>query len=302
MTADPFGGGLAYRICFRWRRNGITSRLCIFLAIFPAYTLVLAQEVPTGEAAFTEYVASQLRRETGGAAVSVKGPLTLALGGVQANLDRIFAFCRSNRSGCSREISNYVTATAQIYNGRSTPPSKEAVRVVVRRQAYVTASQAALPMGAPKLQLRSLAGALVILPAIDTPRTIRMLTEKDMQDLGLSADGAFRLGLANLSHRLKPLMEVAQAVRPGQIGHISGDAYNSSRLAMLESWSPLAKAQDGKLIVAAPATDTVLYIGDETPIAIDALRTLANSISARAPNPLSSELLRWTPRRWEAVR
>jgi uncharacterized protein YtpQ (UPF0354 family) len=270
--------------------------------VFSAYTFALAQEVPTGEAAFTEYVASQLRRETEGAAVNVKGPLTLALGGIQANLDRIFAFCRSNPSGCSREISNYVKATAQVYNGRSTPPSKEAVRVVVRPQAYVTASQAALPKGALKLQSRPLAGGLVILPAIDTPRAIRMLTEKDMQDLRLSADEIFRLGLANLSHRLKPLTEVTEAVRPGQIGHISGDVYDSSRLAMFESWSPLAKAQGGKLIVAAPATDTVLYISDETPIAIDALRTLANSVSARAPNRLSGELLRWTPKQWEVVR
>jgi uncharacterized protein YtpQ (UPF0354 family) len=293
---------LAQRISFRWRRKGISSRLCTFLAIFFACTFAVAQEVPTGESAFTEYVALQLRRETGGAAVSVKGPLTLAVGGIQANLDRIFAFCRSDPSGCSREISNYVEVTAQIYSGRSTRPSKEAVRVVVRARAYVIASQAALPMGAPKLQSRPLAGALVILPAVDTPRAIGMLTEKEMQDLGLSTDEAFRLGLANLSHRLKPLMQVAQVVRPGQIGHISGDVYNSSRLAMFESWSPLAKAQDGKLIVAAPATDTVLYIGDDTPIAIDALRTLAGSVSARVPNPLPSELLRWTPRRWEVVR
>jgi uncharacterized protein YtpQ (UPF0354 family) len=221
---------------------------------------------------------------------------------MQANLDRIFAFCRSNPSGCSREITTYVKAAAQIYSGRSAPPSKEAVRVIVRPQAYVTASQAGLPPGALKLQSRPLAGTLVILPAIDMPRAIRMLTEKDMQSLGLSTDEAFRLGLANLSHRLKPLMEVAHSVRPGQIGHISGDVYNSSRLAMFESWSPLAKAQDGKLIVAAPATDTVLYIGDETAIAIDALRTLAKSVAARVPNPLPGELLRWTPRRWEVVR
>jgi hypothetical protein len=124
-----------------------------------------------------------------------------------------------------------------------------------------------------------------MLPAIDTPRAIRMLTAKDLQNRGLSADEAFRFGLANLSHRLNPLMEVAQAVRPGKIGHISGDVYNSSRLAML-SWSPLAEAEGGKLIVAAPVTDTVLYIGNETPIAIDALRTLANSVSARALNRL----------------
>jgi hypothetical protein len=279
------------------------SRLCISLVIFSsaAYTPGLAQDVPKGEAAFTEYVASQLRRETR-AAVAVKGPLTLASGPMQANLDRIFAFCGSNPAGCSREISNYVKAVAEVYNRRNAPPSKEAVRLVIRTQGYVRSSQAALPKGAPALQHRPLAGGLVILAAIDTKRAIGMVTEKDMQALGLSADEVFRLGLTNLSQRLKPLMEVAKAVQTGQIGHFSGDVYNSSRLALLESWSSLAKAQGGKLIVAVPTTDTILYIGDDTPIAIDALRTLAKNVSARAPNALSTELFRWTPKQWEVVR
>jgi uncharacterized protein YtpQ (UPF0354 family) len=257
--------------------------------------------VPNGEAAFTEYVASKLRRETR-AAVVVKEPLTLGLGDIQANLDRIFAFCRADPAGCSQEVSHYVKGVAEIYAAKASKaahsrPSKEAVRVVVRTQAYVTSSRATFPKGIPK----PLAGSLVMLPVIDTPRTIRILMENDLGDLGLSADEVFSLGLANLSHRLKPLM-AAKAVRPGQIGHIGGDDYNSSRLALLESWSPLAKAQGGKLIVAVPATDTVLYIGDDSPTVIDVLRLLVNKVSAQAPNPLSTELFRWTPSQWEAIR
>ena len=97
-------------------------------------------------------------------------------------------------------------------------------------------------------------------------------------------------------------MQVAKVAQPGQIGHLSGDLYHSSRLALHESWSPLAKAQGGVLIVAAPATDTVLYLSEDTPPAIGALRTLAQKVMRGAPNPLSSELLRWTPKRWEVVR
>lgn len=277
----------------------MSTRLCSVLIILSAMSCssASAQDVPKGEAAFTEYVAAQLRREMGGAAIVVKGPLTLAVGELQANLDRIFAYCSRDRTGCAREITTYVKGVAQVHKDRLAPPSKEAVRVLVRTQAYVAMSQAAL-----KLQPRELAGGLVMLPAIDMPRSLRMLTDEDNVALGLSADEVFKLGFANLRQRLKPLMEVAKVVQPGQIGHLSGDVYHPSRLALRESWSPLAKAHAGKLIVAVPTTDTVLYVGDDAPTAIDALRALAKNVWTRAPNQLSTELLRWTPKRWEVVR
>jgi hypothetical protein len=111
-----------------------------------------------------------------------------------------------------------------------------------------------------------------------------------------------RAGLANLRTHLKPLIKVAEVARPGQIGYINGDAYHSSRLALHETWSPLVKAHGGKLIVAAPATDTVLYIGDDSAPALDAFRALVKNVLSRSPSPLSSEMLRWTPDRWELIR
>src|SRR5262245_24256305 len=233
----------------------MVTRLCGALIVLAATCFSAgAQEVPKGEAAFTEYVAAQLRRATG-ANVVVEGPLTLAVGELQANLDRIFAYCSGNSSGCSSEVSNYVKGVAQVLKDRAAPPSKEAVRVVVRTKAYVTGIQD-LPK-APKLQPRPLAGDLVMLPAIDMPRTIRMLDEKDNLSLGLSADDVFKLGFANLRKHLKPLMSIAKVTQAGQIGHLSGDAYHSSRLVLLDAWAPLVQAHGGKLIVAAPATDTV---------------------------------------------
>jgi hypothetical protein len=229
------------------QERAMLKRLCSALIVFSAAcSAAAAQDIPKGEAAFTEYVATQLRRATGGARVAVKGPLTLDLSGAQANLDRIFAYCSKNRSGCAAEVSTYVKGVAQIYKDRGAPASKEAVRIVVRSQAYVTGLQR-LPK-APKVQPRPLAGGLFMLAAIDTPRAIRMLTEDDNKALGLSADQVFKLGLANLRKHLKPLMSVAKVAQAGQIGHLGGDVYHPSRLALLESWSPLAKAQGGKLL------------------------------------------------------
>ena len=276
-------------------------RLCgaLLLLALGATGYARAQDVPRGEAEFTNFVAAQLRREVKGTEVEVKRPLTLGVGGLQANLDRIFVYCRDNTNGCRREISNYVKGIAQILKGKHAPLSKEAVRIIVRTSAYVKASAS---QKVDNLQPRRLAGELVMLPAADAPRTIHPLSEQDNQQLGLSADEVFKLGLANLRTRLKPLMKVAKVAQPGQIGYLDGDVYHSSRLALHESWSPLAKAQAGKLIVAAPATDTVVYVGDDTPAAIGALRTLARQVLSKAPNPLSAELLRWTPERWEVVR
>jgi len=190
-----------------------------------------AQDVPKGEAAFTEYVAAQLRRELKGAQVEVKGPLTLVVGGgLQASLGRIFAYCSVNADGCRSEIAAYVNGVRQFYDGRIPPPSRDAVRIIVRSSAYVRASS---PQTG-EMQWRPLVGELVMLPAVDAPHAIHPLSEKNNEELGLSADEVFNLGLANLWARLKPLMEVTKVAHPGQIGYLEGDIYHSSRLAVHE--------------------------------------------------------------------
>jgi uncharacterized protein YtpQ (UPF0354 family) len=278
-------------------------RVCAAVLVLSAACLLAhAQAVPKGQAAFTEHVATQLRRAIRGATVEVKGPLTLQLGEIQANLDRIFIFCDKNAAGCPNEVANYVRGIAELYQDRTAPPSKAAVRIIVRTKAYLAAMHAERPEAALKLQPRPLAGDLVMLPALDMPRTIKMLDERDNAALGLSADEVFQLGLDNLRNQLKPLMSIAKVAQAGQIGELRGDTYQSSRLALFESWSPLARVHGGKLIVAVPASDMVLYVGDDSAKATEALRLLARDVANRAPAPLSNELLRWTPQRWDLVR
>jgi hypothetical protein len=290
----------------------MSKRLCGAVLLFSAALCggAHAQDVPKAKGAFTEHVAAQLRRELGDVQVAVKGPLTLTIHTpdadkehtryreLQANLDRIFDYCSENAKGCRREISTYVKGVAQTYKEQAEPLSKESVRILVRTKDYV-AGAAAQKVA---LQPRDLAGELVMLPGADMTLTIKPLVDKDNEELGLSADEVFKLGLANLEKHLKPLMEVAGAAQPGQIGNFTGDTYHSSRLALHDSWAPLAQAQGGKLIVAAPATDTILYIGDDSPLTIKAFRAVVTKLAPTFPNPLSPQLLRWTPEGWEVVR
>ena len=277
------------------------SNLLIIAAI--ACPLVAqGQQVPLDEVAFTEHMATLLKKEVGDAAVAVKGPLTLSFGEIQANLDRVFAFCRRERGACESELDRYVKGAAQAHKDLTAPLQRDEVRLVVRTSQYVQAIQDSAPAQGAQIQPQPFAEGLLALPVLDGPRTLRFLGSKGSKELGLSVEDAHELGLSNLRSMLKPLMEVAKAARPGQIGRVAGDSYDPSRLLLHDTWAPLAKAQGGVLIVAIPVTDAVFYMGEDTSTAIDALRSLVKDVQARSPNPLSDMLLQWTEAGWVPVR
>jgi uncharacterized protein YtpQ (UPF0354 family) len=267
------------------------------VALFLASVSAAAQDIPRDADGFTSYVAERMRQELPNIAVSVKAPLTLSIGELQGNLDRIFQFCGANTQGCANEVTRYVQGAVQVAQAQNAPPTKEAVRLVVRSAAYVKNAKS----GSPDIQPRALVDGLFVLPVLNSPRVLRMLTERDNRALGLSTDQVFELGLTNLNRESKPLMEIAKPAGRGQIGKLVGNPFHPSRLIEASAWAPLAQAQGGTLIVAAPTTDAVLYIGESTPVAIDALRALIRNVAVQAANPLSDVLLRWTPTGWEPV-
>jgi hypothetical protein len=280
---------------FKWR-------LSAFLGLVMLVSAAVAEELPSDVSAFTEAVAVELRQQVGEAQVVVKGPLTLGLGDLQLNLDRIFAFCRGNAAGCGAQVDGYVKSAAETYRIVTAPPTRESVRLVLRTPEYVAAIRAA-PAGKKSIEIqpRPFADGLLVLPVLDSPRTVRYLAESDNVKLEMTADEVYQLGLTNLAKELRPLMDVAKVVKRGKIGELTGNVYDPSRLILLESWAPLAEAQGGVLIVAIPATDALFYIGEDAPKAIDALRTLSKTVLTRTPAKLSGDLYRWRASGWERV-
>src|SRR5215470_4208063 len=263
--------------------DGVPMRRCLHAFVLAwAYLFgsdgALAQTIPVDEPGFTKFVAEQLRKAVN-EPVQIKGPLTLSIGEVQANLDRIHVFCRKNAAGCAQEVDTYVKAVAQYHREGSSAPTKSAVRVVVRTTEYL--QQGVKVSGKAPLVARPLVEGLVVLSVLDMPRAIRTITDKDGAALGLTASQVYDLGVANLRQTLKPLMEVAKPAGSQQIGSLTGDFFHPSRIVLVDSWAPLAKAQGGVLIVAAPTTDVVLYIGEDNPIAIGTLRALVGNVMSR---------------------
>jgi hypothetical protein len=262
----------------------------------------IAEDVARDESGFTKFVASQLRGQVSDAEVVVKDPLTLGLAGLQLNLDRIFTFCHGNEDHCSAEVDNYLKGAAETYRSQHASPRKGAVRLVLRTAQYVDTLRSGAAGSQPiQMQSRPFVEGLYVLPVSDNPRTVRMLGEEDNTKLGLTADEVFELGMVNVRQELPPLMSVAKVAGQGQIGQITDSVYNPSRLILVDSWAPLAEAQGGVLIVTVPATDAVFYVGEDTPKAIDALRSLNKIVLARAPGKLSGDLYRWRASGWERV-
>jgi hypothetical protein len=260
-----------------------------------------AASVPKNQTDFTKFVADQVRSSVPkDVEVVVTEPLTVKMGELQLNLDRIYGFCLNNNSGCPGVVDSYVKAAVQTFNDQNAVPTRESLRLALRREPYILQIQKAFD-DQRKLQPRPFVEGLLLLPVMDSPRTMRFLSLKDDETLGMSADEVFELAKANTRTALRPLKEAAKVAIHGAIGTLNGDN-ESSLLIFHNDWAPLVAQQNGALIAVAPETDSILYVGEDTPQAIDALRALAKQVMGHSQRPLSDVLLRWKDQGWEVVR
>lgn len=263
-----------------------------------------AQQVPLTEPGFTDAVTEQLRTALPDEHVVVVGPQQLSVGntGMTVNLGRLWQFCQANAARCDASAADLVAGVTRAFQEANKPPERAQVRIAVRSvhtaQAYEARSRAT-GLG---LQVHPFAGDMVSTVVVDSPKTVRWASNHDLETLKLDAAALQELARANTHAQMQPLMSVATPAPAGKIGAIDGDdAYTASRLLFPQDWAPLAKAQGGVLIVAAPRPSTVLYVGSDDAASLAALRDFARERLQRAPDPVSATLLRWTPEGWKTL-
>ncbi len=264
---------------------------------------VQAGEVPLDESGFTAYLSRAFAQAMPGYQVSVAGPLSLMITkGAEplsrSDLHTIYSFCLRNQTQCDGAVANHVRQMSATYLQPEPPPDRSRLRVVVRQAAYVDAIRRNLagkgdPVAAP------LQGGLWVVCVIDLPDAIQVVTPAHLAKLGLSAEEAISIGKQNSAAALRPLATLVEDRPRGGIGLITGDTYESSRLLFAESWAELAKRMHGKLLVAVPATDVVLYESASRKHAVEELTKAATEVASRANRPVSVAVFRWTPGGWE---
>lgn len=257
-----------------------------------------AGAVPQDAVGFTEYVAAQLRQQLGDATVVVREPLTLGVADQRTKLDKLYTGCQTNRGNCADDVGAFVKTTTQQFRASTIPATRESLRLAVRTAASVQQAQRDVGGDATTFRPRPFIGPLVTVPVFDTMRASRLISEKDYKTLNLSVDQVRETARKNTYDAMPQVLQHAKPVPAGEVGKLDGPVPQPSRLVFIDDWKPLADAQKGKLIVAAPANDTVLYVSDDDASTLDALRAQVRDLMGKSPNPLTDVLLRWSPSGW----
>jgi hypothetical protein len=169
--------------------------------------------------------------------------------------------------------------------------------LVLRSAAEVSAAKQSSesPVAQP------LAGDLWQVLILESSQASRFASAGDLDQLKLSAGDAIAVGLQNSLAALPALATVTHDLTPHQIGIIQSQADETSRILPAESWAPLARELDGRLLVAVPARDTVLYSEENGTQSVRTFAAVARDAAAKAEHGVSPTLLRWTPTGWQNV-
>lgn len=259
-----------------------------------------AVEIPMDDAAFGQTIAKQLNQAVDLPEAKPVGPLKYMLGDVTLDMTKLHDECKTKPETCSKGVERYVKGAGTFYRMRHFKATKDAVRLMIRTPEYVAEARKNRAADAADFEVKPLVGNLEWMPALNAAHAVRALDANDVKVLGISNDEVYKLALVNLTATLKPLDEVAKPVGD-KVGRIDGDFFNASRLVLHDSWAKLAEGQNGKLLVAVPGSDVVLYTGDDSAASVKALREAAEKELKTTKFPIATTVLRWTKAGWEVV-
>jgi len=255
------------------------------------------------EAAFTQEMAERFRAGISGREIRISGPLQLGIAGsgdvesLVINLDRIWNFCRTaSAPDCETSKANFVAAMSESL-GDHPPIGRDQLRVMIRPGNYCTE---ALPVDSPAAAPVRRAGpaGLCALIAVDYPRTMRLLQQRDLEPLGLSAEQAWPLAVRQTLAAL-PGPQTLAALDQGSAAAVVDYAYIPSLLLNADGWR--AVAARGDLLVAVPSEDLLIAVRAADVTDLPAFRAHVRRQYETGERGISPDVLRWTERGWEPL-
>lgn len=248
--------------------------------------------------AFTARVAALFREVSPDFAVTTVAPLRLSVksehGAQGVYLDRIYGVCLNDPPHCEPSLLRLVAATAMNLRSPNSPTTISDLRITVRPMVYV--DQIARLAGEPVAE--PLVDDLWTVLVADRPTEITTLTAKSLAPLGLDGDHALAQARRNLSERF------ARALLLGldrmENGHMTlrGNDYLSSLLALPELWRPIARAFDGRLYVAIPGVDVLIFEDARRPGALSDMLQRVETEGRKAQRRISPAVFEWKPTGW----
>jgi hypothetical protein len=256
---------------------------------------------PGDPEAFTETFVKLCREAAPNLKLTIVGPLSLqadtAQGEVAVHLDTVYSACQRDPAGCGRFLTRMVELTAKSFASARPAATLSQVRVTVRPSSYLDEMTAA--GGKSDVIAEPLVGDLWVYAVRDEATSIATLDRIDLDALKLDPAAGKHNVEATLGEKFRA---GAPQVQPGEgVAGLRGDDYIASLLALPDLWEPLAERFDGRLYVAAPASDYVIFADARAKGNLARMAHDAAVLARAAKRPLSTDVFEWTPTGWEVV-
>jgi hypothetical protein len=282
------------------------------LALFASALLFRGAWGADDATSLAQTVAKQLREALPGYQATVVDPLTIQLRksskptdpSMQINLDRVASYCAGTPEGCHNEVSDFIAKMVPVVRAQDFAPEVTALRAVVRPADYLAQLAITMRGKGPELVSGPFAGDLVMMCYFDMPTAMRPAFTSDLARIALSKERALSVCIANMRAalpRLSTALQSSAGSGAAKTGYLKGDPYTSSYLLLHDDWQPLADRFGGHLLVAAPATDLILYGPDNGHVSSDAMFAQARDAYAHAERSISQNVFRWTRSGWEVA-
>jgi uncharacterized protein YtpQ (UPF0354 family) len=137
---------------------------------------------------------------------------------------------------------------------------------------------------------------LLVTYAFDLPGMFQMVTKADLAAMSLMPAQLREIGLNNM-RRTHPGISVKEQGPFLQV--ITGDNLEACSLLAVKFWEQVAQKLPGKLVVAAPSRDVVLFCANPEPALVQVLRELIGEVRGAEPvHCLTESLLTWNSVTW----
>lgn len=243
--------------------------------------------------AFTRRFVADFRRIVPDEGCEYAGARMVACGDAQVSLDRMWAFCSENPADCDAVVADFTSAMAEALAARGAPVEVDVaqLRVAVRTREYGDEVTARLEGSI----VRPIAGDLVAVVMVDSPRTARAFGADDLSSLGLSPDDAYARALANTLAEM-PQAATNPAPACGHAMAIQHDYYYESSRILDATWlASLGGGGPEPILVRVPSYESVVVARECDPATRVVVGQIGDQIARGSSSPLSTTLFRVGP-------
>ncbi|MBY0262588.1 MAG: DUF1444 family protein [Phycisphaerales bacterium] len=238
-------------------------------------------------AAFTQEVASQLRRAQPELTVEVKGELSLLAtfrGGreLSLQLDNLYRDAVRDWSAKDAVIDRFVKQML-LSASEINQDLRSNLVCVVKDRPWLDSLPRRPGQAVADVAFRDLNGELVVVYGVDRDSSVSYPSWAEITAAGISRDEVDRLAIENLRQRLGPI-----TVRGGDglMMVTAGGVYESSLLLLEDFWDAGRLGIKGEIVVAVPSRDILVIADGARPDSVRRLREIAENTVGSGSYPL----------------